>query len=162
MSENIPDLRAVPRADAYEALASHATALLDGCTDEIAGMATISALLHHSLGFLWTGFYRVVEPESLLRVGPYQGSLGCMEVKFGDGVCGKAAADRKTIVVPDVSAFPGHITCDARSKSEIVVPVFDRQGGLTAVLDVDADRVDNFGDADRAGLERIVAWFRAT
>ena len=162
MSENIPDLRAVPRAAAYEELARHATALLEGCRDEIAGMATISALIHHALGFLWTGFYRVVERQSLLRVGPYQGSLGCMEIKFGDGVCGKAAAERKTIVVPDVSAFAGHITCDARSKSEIVVPVFNGRGDLSAVLDIDADRVDDFGDADRAGLERIVTWFRAT
>ena len=109
-----------------------------GIDDDIAGMATMSALLHHAFGHLWTGFYRVVQPE-LLRVGPYQGSLGCLDIAFGRGVCGTAAAERRTIVVPDVDRFPGHITCDARSKSEIVVPVFDASGALIAVLDIDSD-----------------------
>jgi GAF domain-containing protein len=99
----------------------------------------------------------------LLRVGPYQGTLGCQEIRFGRGVCGTAAAVRRTVIVPDVHAFPGHIACDARSRSEIVVPVFDAQGALIAVLDIDSPVPDAFGDQDQAGLERLVAWFsRAT
>jgi GAF domain-containing protein len=121
-------------------------------------MATMSAFLHHGLGHLWTGFYRVVSPN-LLRVGPYQGSLGCLDIAFGRGVCGTAAAERRTIVVPDVDRFPGHITCDSRSKSEIVVPVFNESGALIAVLDIDSDRRAAFDNQDAEGLERIVRWF---
>jgi GAF domain-containing protein len=92
-------------------------------------------------------------------VGPYQGTLGCLDIEFGKGVCGTAAAARRTIVVPDVTAFPGHITCDARSRSEIVVPVFDRSSALVAVLDIDSSRPAAFDEEDRAGLERLVRWF---
>jgi GAF domain-containing protein len=127
--------------------------------DIIAGMATTSALLHHAFGHLWTGFYRVVENGTLLRVGPYQGSLGCLDIAFGRGVCGTAAAARRTLVVPDVNAFPGHITCDPRSASEIVVPVFDASGALIAVLDIDSSVPDGFNDDDRVGVEAMVAWF---
>jgi GAF domain-containing protein len=95
----------------------------------------------------------------LLRVGPYQGTLGCLDIEFGRGVCGTAAAQRKTIVVPDVDKFPGHIACDARSKSEIVVPVFGPRGDLIAVLDIDSDKRGTFDDADAQGLGRIVGWF---
>jgi GAF domain-containing protein len=135
-------------------------AVLDGVDDDIAAMATISALVHHAFGHLWTGFYRVVEPGRLLRVGPYQGTLGCLDIAIGRGVCGTAAAERRTLVVDDVHAFPGHITCDARSASEIVVPVFGRDGELLAVLDVDSAERAAFDDRDREGLERIVSWFR--
>ena len=117
------DLSGLPRAQAYEELRGQVDAVLEGVTDEVAAMATISALIHHGFGHLWTGFYRVVEPDRLLRVGPYQGTLGCMEINFGRGVCGTAAAERKSVVVDDVSTFPGHIACDPRSQSEIVVPV---------------------------------------
>jgi GAF domain-containing protein len=160
VSESIPDLRGVPRREAYRELEGHVTALLDGITDEIAAMATISALLHHSLGFLWTGFYRVVEPGALLRVGPYQGSLGCLDIQFGRGVCGRVAASGKTMIVPDVQAFADHITCDARSRSEIVVPVHNRRNDLVAVLDIDSEKIDSFGTEDQEGLERLVSWFR--
>ena len=136
--------------------------LLHDSTDAIAGMATLSAMLHHAFGHLWTGFYRVVEPNTLLRVGPYQGSLGCQDIAFGRGVCGTAAAERRTVVVPNVHDFPGHIACDARSQSEIVVPVFDATGALMAVLDIDSPVLDAFGDDDVAGLERLVAWFTRT
>ncbi len=162
MEPVIPDLRDVPRADAYAQLLDMQRLLLDDSTDAIAGMATLSALLHHAFGHLWTGFYRVVTPDTLLRVGPYQGSLGCQDIAFGRGVCGTAAAEKRTVVVPDVHAFPGHIACDARSKSEIVVPVFDAAGALMAVLDIDSPVPDAFGDADVAGLERLVAWFART
>jgi GAF domain-containing protein len=159
MAETIPDLRDLPRALAYDALREHIDAILAGIEDPIAGMATISALLHHGFGHLWTGFYRVVEAETLLRVGPYQGSLGCLEIAFGRGVCGTAAAERRTLIVDDVHAFPGHITCDARSRSEIVVPVTGRDGALLAVLDIDSDRLAAFDERDRVALERLVTWF---
>lgn len=162
MEPVIPDLRDLPRADAYAKLLELQQLLLEGSNDAIAGMATLSALLHHAFGHLWTGFYRVVEPDVLLRVGPYQGSLGCQDIAFGRGVCGTAAAERRTVVVPDVHDFPGHIACDARSRSEIVVPVFDRSGALMAVLDIDSPVLNAFGDADVDGLERLVAWFAQT
>jgi L-methionine (R)-S-oxide reductase len=162
MEPVIPDLRDAPRADAYARLLEMQELLLHDSTDAIAGMATLSALLHHAFGHLWTGFYRVVVPGTLLRVGPYQGSLGCQDIAFGRGVCGTAAAEGRTVVVPDVHAFPGHIACDARSRSEIVVPVFDAQGALMAVLDIDSPVLDAFGEADVAGLERLVAWFTRT
>ncbi|HMS01483.1 MAG TPA: GAF domain-containing protein [Gemmatimonadaceae bacterium] len=160
MEPVIPDLRTTPKAEAYERLHTMQALLLEGSDDPIAGMATTSALLHHAFGHLWTGFYRVVQPGALLRVGPYQGSLGCLDIAFGRGVCGTAAAERRTVVVPDVHAFPGHIACDGRSQSEIVVPVFDADGALLAVLDIDSDQPARFDDVDAAGLERLVAWFR--
>jgi len=159
MSESIPDLRGLSRQEAYATLKSNVNAVLGGTKDDVAAMATIAALVHHSLGFLWTGFYRVVAPN-LLQVGPYQGSLGCIDIEFGRGVCGTAALQGKTIIVEDVEKFPGHITCDARSRSEIVVPVMDRSGKLIAVLDVDAERAGEFSEIDRTGLEAILEWFR--
>lgn len=159
MAETIPDLSRLPRPRAYAELKSHAEAILDGVSDEITAMATIAALVHHAFGHLWTGFYRVALHGQLLRVGPYQGSLGCIDIAFGQGVCGMAAVERKTVVVPDVEKFPGHITCDSRSRSEIVVPVFNRQGDLLAVFDIDSDRLDAFDNDDQQGLEHLVSWF---
>ena len=159
MAETIPDLRQVPKARAYSELRGHSDAILDGVDDPLAGMATIAALVHNAFGHLWTGFYRVVEPGQLLRVGPYQGSLGCLDIAFGRGVCGSAAAGAKTVIVPDVEKYPGHITCDARARSEIVVPVLGRQGDLIAVLDVDSDRLNAFDAEDARGLEQLVSRF---
>ena len=159
MAETIPDLRGVPKSRAYAELQAHGEAILEGIDDEIAGMATISALVHHAFGYLWTGFYRVAAPGEMLRVGPYQGSLGCLEIAFGRGVCGTAAVERRTIIVPDVEKFPGHISCDSRSRSEIVVPVTGARGDLLGVLDVDSENLDSFGEEDRHGLERMVSWF---
>jgi len=136
-----------------------AAARLDGVDDEITAMATLSALLHHAFGHLWTGFYRVVVPGQLLRVGPYQGSLGCLDIAFGKGVCGTAAAEMKTVIVEDVSKFPGHITCDARSRSEIVVPVMGSRGDLRAVLDIDSENLGEFDSEDQRGLEQLMTWF---
>lgn len=159
MEPVIPDLRTRPRDEAYAHLLAVQQLLLEGHDDPIAGMATTAALLHHAFDHLWTGFYRVVPPGDRLRVGPYQGTLGCQEIAFGRGVCGTAAAERRTVVVPDVHAFPGHITCDARSRSELVVPVCDAAGALLAVLDIDSQRPDDFSAADVAGVEALVAWF---
>jgi GAF domain-containing protein len=126
--------------------------------DEIALMATINSVLANRFEhFFWTGFYRVCGDR--LVVGPYIGTVGCLQIEFGRGVCGVAAEQRKTLIVPDVNQFPGHIACDPSSKSEIVVPVFSHDSALIAVLDVDSDRLDAFDEEDRFGLERIVALF---
>jgi GAF domain-containing protein len=162
MAEETPDLRGFPKADAYAALAERVDLVLEGTRDEIAAMATIATLVHHGFGHLWTGFYRVVDSGRQLRIGPYQGALGCLEIAVGRGVCGTAAAECRTVIVPDVAAFPGHITCDARARSEIVVPVFDAAGTLRAVFDVDSELVDAFDEDDRRGLERVLTWFART
>lgn len=159
MSETTLDLRGVAKAEAYDQLAGHIEAILAGVDDEIAAMATMSCLVHHAFGHLWSGFYRVVEPGRLLRIGPYQGTLGCFEIPFGVGVCGTAAAGRRTVVVLDVERFPGHITCDSRARSEIVVPVFGADGSLRAVFDVDSEQLATFDGEDAAGLEQLVGWF---
>lgn len=125
--------------------------------DDIALMATInSVLVQHFDDYFWTGFYRVCGDR--LVVGPYIGTIGCLQIAFGKGVVGTCGAKRETIIVPDVNAFPGHIACDSRSKSEICVPVFTN-GELTAVFDVDSARFNAFDEDDRAGLEKIVALF---
>jgi L-methionine (R)-S-oxide reductase len=160
VAEETLDLRGIPKEEAYRQLDEQVRAVLSGIDDDIAAMATMSALVHHAFAHLWTGFYRVVQPGALLRVGPYQGTLGCLEIAFSRGVCGTAAAERRTVIVEDVHAFPGHITCDARSRSEIVVPVFDHSGDLIAVLDIDSEEHAAFDERDRIGLERIVSLFR--
>ena len=158
MAEAVLDVRALPKEAAYAQLEAQNRDVLAGITDQIAAMSTMACLLHQGFGHLWTGFYRVVAP-GLLRVGPYQGSLGCLEIPFGSGVCGTAAARQETVIVPDVERFPGHISCDSRSRSEIVVPVFDPSGSLIAVLDIDSVSLAAFDDVDARGLERLVGWF---
>jgi GAF domain-containing protein len=162
MAELTLDLRGVPKPQAYAELAEHIGTVLEGIDDEIAAMATMSALIHHAFGHLWTGFYRVTVPGEKLTVGPYQGTLGCLEIEFGKGVCGTAAAEERTVIVPDVNAFPGHIVCDARSQSEIVVPVFGAGRRLIAVLDIDSAELDTFDGEDRHALEQIMGWFERT
>lgn len=159
MEPVIPDLRSLPREEAYEKLLAMQALVLEDSDDVIAGMATTAALLHNAFRSLWTGFYRVVEPGKLLRVGPYQGTLGCQEIAFGRGVCGTAAMEGRTVLVRDVREYPGHIACDGESRSEIVVPVFDHAGTLIAVLDIDSNKVDAFGEADERGLAQLTAWF---
>jgi L-methionine (R)-S-oxide reductase len=159
MAETTYDLRSIPRDEAYGLLDHQLASILEGIDDEISGMATVSAMLHQGFGHLWTGFYRVAEPGRLLRIGPYQGTIGCLEIVFGAGVCGAAAAELRTVIVPDVRAFPGHIVCDPRSRSEIVTPVFGHSGELIAVLDIDSAVPGAFDERDAAGLERLVRWF---
>jgi len=151
------------KAAAYEECYQAITAIWSdeggAALDEIALMATINSVLANRFdAYFWTGFYRVCGDR--LVVGPYIGTVGCLQIEFGRGVCGTAAAKRETVIVPDVTQFPGHIACDANSKSEIVVPVFGREGELIAVLDVDSDRLDAFDEVDQAGLEKIVALFQ--
>lgn len=142
----------------YLAVGAEIAAVLAGEPDRTARMATISAMLAAAFPhFLWTGFY-VVDPHRRdeLVVGPYQGSLGCLRIAFGRGVCGTAAARGETQIVPDVEAFPGHIACDSRSRSEIVVPVLDASGRLIAVFDVDSAELAAFDESDAKGLETIL------
>lgn len=129
--------------------------------DDIALMATINSVLANRFDYyFWTGFYRVCGDR--LVVGPYIGTVGCLQIEFGRGVCGTAASRRETLIVPDVEQFPGHIACDAASRSEIVVPVFGPAGELIAVLDVDSTELNSFDETDREGLERIVKLFAST
>lgn len=139
------------KGERYEELLSQLSGILQQEDDPVAWMATAACLLKERFGFLWVGFYRVVGEE--LRVGPYQGTLGCLRIPFGSGVCGSCARQQRTIVVPDVHDFPGHITCDVRARSEIVVPVHSRDGALRAVLDVDSDQEAAFDGVDQRYLE---------
>jgi len=148
------------KAGRYAVVRREIAAVIAGEPDRTARYATAASMLAHAFAprFFWCGFYVVdtAKPRELV-VGPYQGTLGCLRIPFGKGVCGAVAARGETLVVPDVDAFPGHIACDSRSKSEIVTPVFDRSGALAAVLDVDSTDLAAFDDVDRAGLEAICA-----
>jgi len=149
-----PDLKKSLYAEAEKELLS----ITEGETNITALMATVSCVLSEKFDYyFWTGFY-VVDPqkENELVVGPYQGTLGCLRIPFGRGVCGTAAASRETQLVADVHAFPGHIACDSRSNSEIVVPVINRDGQLIAVLDVDSVEYGSFDETDRVSLESLM------
>lgn len=146
------------KATSYRELAVEVASVVEGETSRTARFATTVSLLVQAFGprFFWCGFYEV-DPlkTNELVVGPYQGTLGCLRIAFGKGVCGVCAARRETIVVPDVHAFAGHIACDSRSNSEIVVPVFDGAGRLVAVLDVDSTGFAAFDEVDARGLEAV-------
>jgi len=148
-----PAERAVHHAEVSRRLAL----LLDGEDDWIAALATVTSELHQAFEYFdWTGFYRAARPDTLI-IGPYQGGHGCLRIPFGRGVCGTAARDRRTVVVPDVGAFPGHIACSSTTRSEIVVPVLGLAGDVLGVLDVDSNQPDAFRPEDVAGLEAICA-----
>jgi GAF domain-containing protein len=159
-----PDALPGDKPERYRVLLEEVQAVLGDEPDRVARMATVSSMLAQAFAtFFWTGFYVVDAGKGdELVVGPYQGSLGCLRIAFGRGVCGAAAVRRETVIVPDVEAFAGHIACDSRSRSEIVVPVFDRVGALIAVLDVDSTQPDAFDAADQQGLEAIVHWAFST
>lgn len=144
----------------YRELARQVEAVVDGVDDEVALMASVACLVHEATEVAsWTGFYRVVG-DDLLRIGPYQGPLGCLEISFGSGVCGTVAAEGRSRVVDDVHAFPGHIACDASARSEIVIPIFRKSGQLFAVLDLDSRQPASFDDEDRVGLEAVAEILR--
>ncbi len=143
------------RAESYAHVIARIESLLDREDDWVAAMATVVCELHHAFDhYDWTGFYRAVSPD-LLVIGPYQGGHGCLRIPFGRGVCGAAAAQKKTMLVPEVDAFPGHIACSASTRSELVVPVLTPDGRVLAVLDVDSDAPDAFDDVDRGNLESL-------
>lgn len=144
------------RAD-YPLLAKTIAALTEGEEDTVALMATVVCELHHSDSrFDWTGFYRVVAPE-LLKIGPYQGGHGCLQIPFSRGVCGAAARSGEVQLVADVEAFPGHIACASSTRSEVVLPVWNKAGEVIAVLDIDSDQPDAFTGEDATHLSAILA-----
>jgi len=140
----------------YPMLARTIAALTEGETDQVALMATLACEIHHADDrFDWTGFYRVTEP-GLLKIGPYQGGHGCLQIPFDRGVCGAAARTGEVQLVPDVDAFPGHIACASSTRSELVLPVFDGAGEVIAVLDIDSDQRDAFNETDARELAAIL------
>ena len=143
------------KQEKYQLLLKQIEALVAGETDRVSVMANVSAAIHEAMGFFWTGFYVVQDDE--LHLGPFQGSVACMHIPFGRGVCGTAWQRAETVVVPDVEQFPGHIACSSLSRSEIVVPVFNEARAVVAVLDIDSRDLNTFDDTDRQWLERIVA-----
>lgn len=144
--------------DKYQTLLQQLPALIDEQVDNVANMSNLVAALKQTFGFFWVGFYRVQADELVL--GPFQGPIACTRIKKGQGVCGAAWLEERTIVVPNVHEFPGHIACSDQSKSEIVVPLF-KAGELVAVLDVDSDEFATFDEDDKIQLEKILEWFSA-
>ena len=142
------------KEERYALLYEQIMALLEDETDEVARMANMASMIHFTFGFFWTGFYRVVGKELVL--GPFQGPLACMRIRHSKGVCGSAWAAGRTLVVPDVDQFPGHIACSSLSRSEIVVPLW-REGQVWGVLDIDSKELATFDETDRVWLEKIVA-----
>lgn len=141
------------KEEKYRLLTEQISALIEGETDPVAVMANVCAAIHETMGFFWTGFYRVKDGELVL--GPFQGPVACMHIAFGRGVCGTAWKEQRTIIVPDVEQFPGHIACSSLSRSEIVVPVFSNNGEVQAVLDIDSKELATFDETDRLYLEKI-------
>lgn len=137
----------------YELLYKQIEALIQGENDPIANMANVTAMIHYTFGFWWTGFYRVAGDELVL--GPFQGPLACSRIGYGRGVCGTAWKEQRTQVVPDVEQFPGHIACSSLSRSEIVVPVW-KEDKIIAVLDIDSEHLATFDTTDQKWLEKIV------
>jgi L-methionine (R)-S-oxide reductase len=142
------------KKEIYAALLPQIWSVISSTDDLIANLANVAAILKQAFDFHWVGFYRTIEPETLV-LGPFQGPLACVEIPFAKGVCGKAATDQKTILVPDVDKFPGHIACSSLSKSEIVVPLV-HQGETKLVLDIDSDKLADFDATDRKYLEKII------
>ena len=141
------------KEEKYALLYKQIAAVTESESDPIANMANVTAMIHYTFGFWWTGFYRVIGEELVL--GPFQGPLACSRIAYGRGVCGTAWKEQRTQVVPDVELFPGHIACSSVSKSEIVVPLF-KDGEVVAVLDIDSEHLATFDETDRQWLERIV------
>ena len=152
MAENIIILKSASKAEQYENLLPQIRALVEPETDFIANLANIAAVLKSAFNFFWVGFYSVKEGELVL--GPFQGPVACTRIAFGKGVCGTAWKERRTIIVPDVEQFPGHIACNSESKSEIVVPLF-RENQVIGVLDIDSNELNTFDEIDAGYLEKI-------
>ncbi|OCX53788.1 diguanylate cyclase [Mucilaginibacter sp. PPCGB 2223] len=153
MAEDLTIVRSESKTEQYQSLIPQIEALLSGETDQVANMANICAALKEQFGWFWVGFYLVKEGQLVL--GPFQGPVACTRIAKGKGVCGTAWAEAKTIVVPDVDAFPGHIACSSLSRSEIVLPVFSK-GEVAGVLDVDSAELDQFDETDALYLGQIV------
>ena len=147
----------------YESLLPQLKAVVEGESDMIANMANVCAILHEEFHFWWTGFYRVLNDEASgteqLVLGPFQGPMACTRIACGRGVCGSSWAEDRTLVVPNVHEFPGHIACSSASNSEIVVPIHDAEGRVTGVLDIDSEKFETFDAIDAKWLEQVVVLF---
>ncbi len=154
MTENLNLPQGASKDELYRALIPQIVSVISGTDDLIANLANIAAILKEAFNFLWVGFYRADKPQTLI-LGPFQGPLACVTIPFSKGVCGAAAREKRTVVVPDVHAFPGHIACSGLTRSEIVVPLV-HENETRLVLDVDSDQLNSFDDIDKHYLEKIV------
>lgn len=160
MAENLIVDKSLSKKERYQTAVAQIRALVSGESNITANLANISAALKQSFDFFWVGFYLVDKTDELV-LGPFQGPIACTRIKKGKGVCGTAWEEAKTIIVPDVDKFPGHIACASESKSEIVVPFFDKAGKCLGVLDVDQDHYDAFDETDKEYLEQLLSIFSA-
>ena len=154
MAESLAFSKTSDRKIIYDEIAPQIESLVAGESDLVANLANIAAVLREAFGFFWVGFY--LKKENQLVLNAFQGPLACTRIEFDKGVCGHAYRTRETVIVPNVDEFPGHIACASASKSEIVLPIFDRQGEVFGVLDVDSDKLNDFSQTDAEGLRRIV------
>lgn len=154
MAEDLTILTTASKAEKYESLIPQIEGLLYGEKNLIANMANVAAALKEGLGFFWVGFYLIDSPEELV-LGPFQGPVACTRIRKGKGVCGSSWEQEKTLIIPNVDEFPGHIACATASKSEIVLPVYSNKK-ITAILDVDSDRLNDFDETDKKYLEKII------
>ena len=153
MAESVAFSKGADRATIYREIVPQIESLVAGEPDLIANLANVAAVLKEALGFFWVGFY--LKKGDQLVLGPFQGPLACTRIDLDKGVCGHAYTTRETVIVPDVDAFPGHIACSSAARSEIVVPIFDAEDEVFAVLDVDSDKLSDFSASDAAGLQKI-------
>ena len=155
MAETLAFSKTTDRRKIYDALLPQINALIETESDLTANLANIAAALKEALGFFWVGFY--IKKENQLVLSAFQGTIACTRIDFDKGVCGHCYTMKEIVIVPNVEEFPGHIVCSSASKSEIVLPVFDKNGNVAMVLDVDSDKLNDFSDADARGLQKIVA-----
>ena len=153
MAEELIISASVNKKERYQMLFPQIKALVEGEPDQVANLSNIAAALKQTMNFFWVGFYLVKENQLVL--GPFQGPIACTRIDFGKGVCGTAWKEKKTILVPDVEKFPGHIACNSASKSEIVLPAF-KNNEVALVLDVDSDTLNDFNSTDQLALEELM------
>jgi GAF domain-containing protein len=154
MAESLAFSKTKDRKVIYDELAPQLAALVEGEADLVANLANVAAALKEAFNFFWVGFY--LKKGNQLVLSAFQGPIACTRIDFDKGVCGHAYTTRETVIVPNVDEFPGHIACASASKSEIVLPIFEKDGGVFGVLDVDSDRLDDFSETDAEGLQKIV------
>ena len=154
MAESLAFSKTTNRRKIYEELAPQVSSLVAGESDLVANLANITAILKEAFGFFWVGFY--LKKGNQLVLNAFQGTLACTRIEFDKGVCGRAYTTREIVIVPNVEEFDGHIACSFESKSEIVLPIFEKSGEVFGVLDVDSDRLDDFSQTDAEGLQKIV------
>lgn len=154
MAESLFIPSTTSRQEIYDSLVPQIKALTEGESDLTANLANISAALKEAFGFFWVGFY--LKKENQLVLGPFQGPIACTRINFNKGVCGHCYMTKEVVIVPDVEAFPGHIACSSASKSEIVLPAFDKNGEVFLILDVDSDQLNDFSKVDAEGLMKVI------